>query len=239
MFYERFRPRKGHWELYGNVRYAAEGLGGVDEGADVSSTCEPTYHVNDALSFFTGCRPRTTPTGCCGAAATCSARSTSNMLSLNAGITWLIDDKQELRVRLEAIGLDAHALQAWRVAADGTPVASDEEIADFGLRNLGFQIRYRYELAPLSYLYVAYVRGGSLFEEGFGRVRRARAVQRCLRPARQRAVAGQAVVPLRDLICSRSAARVSSVATMPAGSRSRTSPRARCDAPARARRDRG
>ena len=31
---------------------------------------------------------------------------------------------------------------------------------DFSLRNLGFQIRYRYELAPLSNLYIAYVRGG-------------------------------------------------------------------------------
>jgi len=50
--------------------------------------------------------------------------------------------------------------QAWRVAADGTPVASDEPVSDFSLRNLGFQIRYRYELAPLSNLYIAYVRGG-------------------------------------------------------------------------------
>ena len=68
-------------------------------------------------------------------------------------------------MRLETIGLDAQRAQAWRVAADGTPVASAEAIPDFGLRNLGFQIRYRYELAPLSYLYIAYVRGGSLFEE--------------------------------------------------------------------------
>jgi hypothetical protein len=29
-------------------------------------------------------------------------------------------------------------------------------------------VRYRYEFAPLSYLYVAYVRGGSLFDAGLG-----------------------------------------------------------------------
>jgi hypothetical protein len=46
------------------------------------------------------------------------------------------------------------------VAANGEPVESAEEIPDVGLRNLGFQIRYRYELAPLSYLYVVYGRGG-------------------------------------------------------------------------------
>jgi hypothetical protein len=36
------------------------------------------------------------------------------------------------------------------------------------LQNLGFQVRYRKEFAPLSYLYFAYVRGGSLFEGGNG-----------------------------------------------------------------------
>ena len=90
------------------------------------------------------------------------------MLVLNAGVSWLIGGRQELQVKLEAIGLDAKALQAWRVAPDGTPVAVDDALSDFGLRSLGFQVRYRYELAPLSYLYVAYVRGGSLFEEGAG-----------------------------------------------------------------------
>ena len=37
---------------------------------------------------------------------------------------------------------------------------TDEPVDDFNVRNLGFQIRYRYELAPLSYLYVVYGRGG-------------------------------------------------------------------------------
>jgi hypothetical protein len=33
------------------------------------------------------------------------------------------------------------------------------------VRNLGLQIRYRYELAPLSYLYVVYGRGGYELED--------------------------------------------------------------------------
>ena len=92
----------------------------------------------------------------------------SDMVFANAGVTWLVDQKQELRVRLEALGLDARASQAFRVQDDGTPLAVDEPLEDFALRNLGFQVRYRYELAPLSYLYVAYVRGGSLYEQGMG-----------------------------------------------------------------------
>ena len=42
----------------------------------------------------------------------------------------------------------------------GPSVASDEPVDNFSVRNLGFQIRYRYEIAPLSHLYVVYGRGG-------------------------------------------------------------------------------
>jgi hypothetical protein len=166
-FAERFRPRQdgGHWALYGNARYAAEGLGGVDEGS-LRVYVEPRYHVNDALSFFTGLEATHNPDWLLWQGGNLLGTFESDMLFLNAGMTWLIDNRQELRVRLEAIGLDARIEQAWRVQPDGTPLATDDAIDDFSLRNMGFQVRYRYELAPLSYLYVAYVRGGSLFDQG-------------------------------------------------------------------------
>ena len=174
LFAERFRPRKGAWAFYGNARYAAEGLGGVGEGA-TTLYFEPTYHVNDTLNFNAGLeathnpdwllwRPDSDP----ATADNRLASFRSDMLFLNAGMTWLVDSKQELRVRLETIGLHAKARQAYRVGADGEPVAVAEAIPDFSLHNLGFQVRYRYELAPLSYLYIAYVRGGSLFDEDIG-----------------------------------------------------------------------
>lgn len=167
LFGERFRPRKEHWALYGNLRYAAEGLGGIEKGA-WSAYVEPTYHVNDTLSFNVGLEARHNPDWLLWQGGDLLGTFRSDQLFLNAGTTWLIDNRQELRLRLEALGLDAEAQQAWRVAADGTPVAVNDAVEDFGLRNLGFQVRYRYELAPLSYLYIAYVRGGSLFQRGLG-----------------------------------------------------------------------
>ena len=92
----------------------------------------------------------------------------SEQAFLNAGTVWLIGSKQKLSVRLEALGQEAETKRSWRVAADGRPVRSDDALNDFALRNLGFQVRYRYEFAPLSYLYLAYVRGGSLFDAGAG-----------------------------------------------------------------------
>ena len=168
-YFERFRPRKGAWQLYGSARYAAEGLGGLDEGS-ITATFEPTWFANDTLSFSTTVQLAHNPAWLLWRGGTLLGTYRSDMAYLAAGSTWLIDDRQELRVRLEALGLDARARRAWRVAPDGTPLASSEAIPDFAQHTLGFQVRYRYELAPLSYLYVAYVRGGSLYDEAIGGV---------------------------------------------------------------------
>lgn len=162
-YIDRFRPRKGHWAWYANARYAADGLGGAGDGA-VALYFVPTYHVNDILSVTAGLEARHNPDWLLWRGGNLLGTFNSKQLSFNAGLTWLVSERQELRVRLEAIGLEARAEQAWRVAADGTPVAVDEPLADFGLREMGFQVRYRYELAPLSHLYIAYVRGGRLFD---------------------------------------------------------------------------
>lgn len=169
LYAERFRPRKGQWEWFGNARYAAEGLGGTSEGA-ISVSVRPTFHVSDSLTLFSDVEVRHNPDWLLWRGGNLLGTFRSDALFLNAGLAWMIDPRQELRVRIEAIGLDARVRQAWRVAANGEPVPVDEQIDDFGLSNLGFQIRYRYEFAPLSNLFIAYVRGGAALEEGVDRL---------------------------------------------------------------------
>ncbi len=166
-FAERFFPKKKHWSLYGSVNYNAEGLGGVDRGA-WTFYFEPNYAINDNLSIFAGLELQRNPDLTLWRGGDLLGTFGSDQVFLNAGTVWLIGSKQELRVRLEALGLDAEAKRAWRISADGKPVRSNDVLDDFAVRNLGFQVRYRYEFAPLSYLYVAYVRGGSLFDTGVG-----------------------------------------------------------------------
>jgi hypothetical protein len=121
----------------------------------------PTYFISDAFSVYAGPYYEHIPdwlvwqhdSGLVG-------RFNEHSLELDAGFDWSIDGRQELRVKLQAIGLDAHARGGYRVGINGRAVASDEAVDDFSVRNLGLQIRYRYELAPLSYLYVVYGRGG-------------------------------------------------------------------------------
>lgn len=87
-----------------------------------------------------------------------------NRYDFNASLNWNIGTRQELRIKLEALGFDADQPRAWRIAADGRPVASNDVVSPFSLRNMGFQVRYRYELAPLSNLYVVYGRGGFMYD---------------------------------------------------------------------------
>ncbi|MDQ3205392.1 MAG: DUF5916 domain-containing protein [Pseudomonadota bacterium] len=174
-YYERFWPRQGDspwsWEL--KARYAADGLGGMGDGR-VQLFALPSYQFNDRLGAFAGAQLTHNPDWLLWRGGNLLGTYRSDQVFLTAGTTWLIDDRQQLRVRLEAIGLDAQARQAWRVAPDGEPVAVDDPIASFNLSTLAFQVRYRYELAPLSYLYIAYVRGGELLDDdlegagGFG-----------------------------------------------------------------------
>ena len=83
-----------------------------------------------------------------------------NRYDLNASLNWNIGTRHELRVKLEALGFDADDPIAWRVGADGRGMRSNDPVQPFSFRNMGFQVRYRYELAPLSNLYVVYGRGG-------------------------------------------------------------------------------
>ena len=46
----------------------------------------------------------------------------------------------------------------------GASPTGNDVVQPFSLRNMGFQVRYRYELAPLSNLYVVYGRGGFGFD---------------------------------------------------------------------------
>jgi hypothetical protein len=170
LFYERFTPRQRRWSLYWHGRYSAEGLGGPRHGA-LELDFNPTYFINDNLSVYGELFAQHNPDlllWCPVGGSPCAASGgadllgsyRANLLQVNGGVQWTINSKQELRLKLETIALDARARQAWQVAPNGRPVASNDTVSDFSLRNLGFQIRYRYELAPLSNLYIAYVRGG-------------------------------------------------------------------------------
>lgn len=158
-YFEFTRPRKGAWAWEIEADLFSGGLAGNDEiGYDLR--VQPTYFISDAFSVYLGGYYERIPSWLVWQQDNLIGEFDEERLQLDAGMDWTITTKQELRVKLQAIGLNADLEQAYRVAQSGASIPTDEPVDDFSVSNLGFQIRYRYELAPLSYLYVVYGRGG-------------------------------------------------------------------------------
>jgi Domain of unknown function (DUF5916) len=158
-FFEYQRPRAGNWAYDVEMEVFSGGLAGNDE-VGYRLEVEPRYFISDALNVYVGLEVERTPDWLVWQQDTLFGSFDGRETSLNAGFDWIISSRHELRLRLQAIGLNAQLRQAYRVDAAGNALASDEPVDDFSVSNLGLQIRYRYEVAPLSYLYVVYGRGG-------------------------------------------------------------------------------
>jgi hypothetical protein len=158
-YFEYERPRKGNWGWETESEIFSGGLAGNDK-VGYNLRVQPTYFISDAFSVYLGGFYERIPSWLVWQEDNLIGEFDEKMLQIDAGLDWNITNKQELRVKMQAIGLDASIEQAYRIASSGAAIASDDVVDDFSVRNLGFQIRYRYELAPLSYLYVVYGRGG-------------------------------------------------------------------------------
>jgi hypothetical protein len=158
-FFEYDRPRKGRWAygLYGQV--FSHGLAG-NERLGHALEIQPTWFASDALRVHLGASSIHRPDWLLWRGDNLVGGFDGREVALTTGLDWAIGQRQELRVKLQALAIDARLRQAWRVDPAGRAVASDDPVDDFSVRTLGFQVRYRYELAPLSYLYVVYARGG-------------------------------------------------------------------------------
>jgi len=160
---ERTRPRKGNWAVGYGLSAQNEGLDGMAKSA-VSLSFFPTYYFSDTLSLSPFVQLRHSPDWLLWRGGQRVASFEARQLSFNTDLNWIISDRSELRIKLETIALRARARQSYLVGADRAARPTDDLDSDFSLSNLGFQIRYRYELAPLSDLYIVYSRGGLKFD---------------------------------------------------------------------------
>ncbi|MDR7067747.1 hypothetical protein J2X02_000564 [Pseudoxanthomonas japonensis] len=153
------RPRKGDWAHEAEAEAFTGGLAGNRRlGAGAGYT--GTYFINDAFSLYGGFYALYTPDWLVWQREDLVGGFQRRQVSLDAGLNWVMTDRHQLRVKMQAIALDARMQDAWRFDRQGQALVAPDPVNDFSVRNLGFQIRYRYELAPLSYLYVVYARGG-------------------------------------------------------------------------------
>ncbi len=79
-----------------------------------------------------------------------------------ADLNWFGGDKHELRIKAQMVAFTARDPLPYLGDAYGQLNAVDMALDPFTLSDLAFQVRYRYEILPLAYLYVVYSRGGRI-----------------------------------------------------------------------------
>ncbi|MBT3672940.1 MAG: carbohydrate binding family 9 domain-containing protein [Porticoccaceae bacterium] len=96
---------------------------------------------------------------------------------------WYPSNRQEVRLKFQWVGIDARVIDGYQLDSAGKLLSSATPSSDFSVSDTAFQIRYRYQLAPLSDIFLVYSRGGyygsddgdegpgTLFDEGWSGVR--------------------------------------------------------------------
>ena len=75
-------------------------------------------------------------------------------------LDWYPSNRQEVRLKFQWIGMDAEVINSYQLDNSGGLQVSGTESSNFSISDTAFQIRYRYQLAPLSDIFVVYSRGG-------------------------------------------------------------------------------
>lgn len=163
LFIESSRPRRGEGRFgwYWNFEVAP----GLYDGRNWYGGIQPRWHVNDRLDVDLGLYAFLQSDWLLWQEGRQFGSFDSRQVELYSNLNWFIDQRQELRIKLQAIAIDARALVALRLDDRGQLVESGAPLQDFQLRNLGFQIRYRYNLGNLSDIYAVYSRGGFAIDD--------------------------------------------------------------------------
>ena len=92
----------------------------------------------------------------------------------NFEFSYFLSARQQARISLQWVGIKAFEHDRFVLPGTGlslTPVPSADSERDFTISRMSFQARYRWELAPLSDLFVVYTRGSNVpsnITRGFG-----------------------------------------------------------------------
>jgi len=83
---------------------------------------------------------------------------------LSFNLLWLLAEGQELSIKSQWYAVEAENGKAYNYYSE--PTQANNLIQNFKQSQLSMQLRYRYRFAPLSDIYLVYVRNGGFYQEG-------------------------------------------------------------------------
>ncbi len=154
-------PRIGRWQFEFAGRSFEQGIGGSAREIGV----EATYFASDRLTVDGYLYASDSSDWLLWQQDTLLARFSNKELNSQLNFNWFPAAKHEVRFKLQWLAINANDARAVRIGAGGRLLASNDVIPNFTVNNFGLQLRYRWEFAPQSDLYVVYGRGGFVEKE--------------------------------------------------------------------------
>ena len=88
---------------------------------------------------------------------------TQNIISVNAN--WFRGSRHEIRLKSQFVALKAENPISLISDKAGYLYNHDSDVKPFTDGITSFQVRYKYEIAPLSYIYLVYTKGGRIYDD--------------------------------------------------------------------------
>ena len=85
--------------------------------------------------------------------------------TISIDMNWFKGNKHEIRLKSQFVALQADNPRSLASDTNGYLRQSNNEVKSFTKGIASFQLRYKYEIAPLSYLFVVYSKGGDDYDD--------------------------------------------------------------------------
>jgi len=149
-------PRRDSWRTSLAFKVFQEGYDGWGMGIESGATWYPHEKITVDFSI----NPRWSRDWLIWMRDDLMAGFASRQVKGNILTTWFPADGHEIRLKAQWVAVNADSAQGYRIDARGRLTAVNDGINDFARTNFGLQLRYKYEIAPLSDFYIVYSRGG-------------------------------------------------------------------------------
>jgi hypothetical protein len=84
----------------------------------------------------------------------------SQHYSADLRFDWYPSTRSEFRLKFQWVAIDAEVISGYQLGPRGDLVVSSSPSSNFSLSDTALQLRYRFQLAPLSDVFLVYSRGG-------------------------------------------------------------------------------
>ncbi len=162
IYFEYNTPRLGLWQFEWRAGWFEESLGRDGLQAGISAA----YYASESLTLDGELNVSDSAGWLIWRSGTLFGAYEREQINASLNLNWFPAEAHEFRVKLQWLGFSAHDATSYRIDAAGEPERSAEPLDDFSIANLGLQLRYRWEFAPQSDLYLVYGRGGFIEEVG-------------------------------------------------------------------------